>query len=160
MTLKKFLKHYQIWQKKKLNPEELSEAVRPAISSLLIQRISSVNEPLNVSTFNPELEQMLISMSQKSSSEGLLIDPNLAKQLIQSVVDINEKMSAENKTSVVVTSPLIRKDISILLRQHIEDVIVLAFTELPENKKVKVIATIGEKITNQDKENNNDNTNV
>ena len=107
-----------------------------------------------------QFEQMLISMSQKSSSEGLLIDPNLAKQLIQSVVDINEKMSAENKTSVVVTSPLIRKDISILLRQHIEDVIVLAFTELPENKKVKVIATIGEKITNQDKENNNDNTNV
>ena len=52
---------------------------------------------------------MLISMSQKSSSEGLLIDPNLAKQLIQSVVDINEKMSAENKTSVVVTSPLIRR---------------------------------------------------
>ena len=158
--LKKILEALSNLAEKKLNPEELSEAVRPAISSLLIQRISSVNEPLNVSTFNPELEQMLISMSQKSSSEGLLIDPNLAKQLIQSVVDINEKMSAENKTSVVVTSPLIRKDISILLRQHIEDVIVLAFTELPENKKVKVIATIGEKITNQDKENNNDNTNV
>ena len=158
--LKKILEALANLAEKKLNPEELSEAVRPAISSLLIQRISSVNEPLNVSTFNPELEQMLISMSQKSSSEGLLIDPNLAKQLIQSVVDINEKMSAENKTSVVVTSPLIRKDISILLRQHIEDVIVLAFTELPENKKVKVIATIGEKIINQDKENNNDNTNV
>ena len=158
--LKKILEALSNLAEKKLNPEELSEAVRPAISSLLIQRISSVNEPLNVSTFNPELEQMLISMSQKSSSEGLLIDPNLAKQLIQSVVDINEKMSAENKTSVVVTSPLIRKDISILLRQHIEDVIVLAFTELPENKKVKVIATIGEKIINQDKENNNDNTNV
>ena len=51
-------------------------------------------------------------------------------------------------------------EISILLRQHIEDIVVLAFTELPENKKVKVIATIGEKITNQNKENNNDNTNV
>ena len=158
--LKKILEALSNLAEKKLNSEELSEAVRPAISSLLIQRISSVNEPLNVSTFNPELEQMLISMAQKSSSEGLLIDPNLAKQLIQSVVDINEKMSAENKTSVVVTSPLIRKDISILLRQHIEDVVVLAFTELPENKKVKVIATIGEKIINQNKENNNDNTNV
>ena len=86
---------------------------------------------------------------------------NLAKQLIQSVVDINEKMSAENKTSVVVTSPLIRKDISILLRQHIEDVIVLAFTELPENKKVKVISTIGEKINNNSqKEKTNENTTV
>ena len=158
--LKKILEALSNLSEKKLNPEELSEAVRPAISSLLIQRISSVNDPLNVSTFNPELEQMLISMSQKSTSEGLLIDPGLAKQLIQSVMDINEKMSAENKSAVVVTSPIIRKDISILLRQHIDDVLVLAFTELPENKKVKVIATIGEKIINEKKEINNDNTNV
>tara|TARA_Y100000816_G_C25993761_1_gene519132 strand:- start:263 stop:1018 length:756 start_codon:yes stop_codon:yes gene_type:complete len=158
--LKKILEALSNLAEKKMSPEELSEAVRPAISSLLIQRVSSVHEALNVSTFNPDLEQMLISMSQKSSSEGLLIDPNLAKQIIQSVVDVNEKMSAENKSAVVVTSPLIRKDISILLRQHIEDVVVLAFTELPENKKVKVIATIGEKIINEKKEKNNDNTNV
>ena len=69
-------------------------------------------------------------------------------------------MSAENKTAVVVTSPVVRKDLSILLRQHIEDVVVLAFTELPENKKIKVIATIGEKILTDKKENENDNTTV
>ena len=103
---------------------------------------------------------MLLAMSQKSSSEGLLIDPGLAKQIIQSIIDINEKMSAENKTSVVVTSPIIRKDLSILLRQHIEDVVVLAFTELPETKKIKVIATIGEKILTQTKEKENDNATI
>ena len=32
--------------------------------------------------------------------------------------------NSENKTAVVVTSPVIRKDMSILLRQHIEDVVV------------------------------------
>ncbi len=158
--LKKILEALSNLSEKKLNPEELSEAVRPAISSLLIQRLSSVNEHLNVSTFNQDLEQMLISMAQKSGSEGLLIDPNLAKQLIQSVIDINEKMSAENKTAVVITSPLIRKDISILLRQHVEDVVVLAFTELPESKKIKVVATIGEKIINQNKEQVNDNATI
>ena len=158
--LKKILEALSNLAEKKLNPDELSEAVRPAISSLLIQKLSGVNEPLNVSTFNAEFEQMLISMSQKSGSEGLLMDPNLAKQIIQSVIDINEKMSSENKTSVVVTSPSIRKDISILLRQHIEDIVVLAFTELPENKKIKVIATIGEKILNQNKEKVNENTSI
>ncbi len=158
--LKKILEALSNLAEKKMSPDELSEAVRPAISSLLIQKLSGINEPLNVSTFNAEFEQMLISMSQKSGSEGLLMDPNLAKQIIQSVIDINEKMSAENKTSVVVTSPSIRKDISILLRQHIEDIVVLAFTELPENKKIKVIATIGEKILTQSKEKENDNTSV
>ena len=156
--LKKILEALSNLSEKKMSPDELSEAVRPAIASLLIQRISGINEPLNVSTFNADFEQMLISMSQKSSSEGLLIDPSLAKQIIQSIIDINEKMSAENKTSVVVTSPIIRKDLSILLRQHIEDIVVLAFTELPETKKIKVIATIGEKILTQNKEKENDNT--
>ena len=158
--LKKILEALSNLAEKKMNPEELSEAVRPAITSLLIQRLSGINEPLNVSTFNADFEQMLISMSQKSSSEGLLMDPTLAKQIIQSIMDINEKMSAENKTAVVVTSPVIRKDISILLRQHIEDIVVLAFTELPENKKIKVVATIGEKILTQQKEKENDNTSV
>ena len=157
---KKILEALSNLSEKKMNPDELSEAVRPAITSLLIQRISGINEPLNVSTFNAEFEQMLIAMSQKSSSEGLLIDPGLAKQIIQSIIDINEKMSAENKTSVVVTSPIIRKDLSILLRQHIEDVVVLAFTELPETKKIKVIATIGEKILTQTKEKENDNATI
>ncbi len=158
--LKKILEALSNLAEKKMNPEELSEAVRPAITSLLIQRISKINEPLNVCTFNADFEQMLISMAQKSSSEGLLIDPGLAKQIIQSIIDINEKMSAENKTAVVVTSPVIRKDLSILLRQHIEDVVVLAFTELPETKKIKVIATIGEKILTEQKEKQNDNATI
>tara|TARA_B100000524_G_scaffold344836_1_gene242635 strand:- start:2837 stop:3535 length:699 start_codon:yes stop_codon:yes gene_type:complete len=158
--LKKILEALSNLAEKKMTPEELSEAVRPAIVSLLIQRLSGINEPLNVSTFNADFEQMLIQMSQKSSSEGLLMDPSLAKQIIQSIIEVNEKMSAENKTAVVVTSPIIRKDMSILLRQHIEDIVVLAFTELPENKKIKVIATIGEKILTQSKESKNDNATV
>ena len=53
------------------------------------------------------------------------------------------------------------KDIAILLRQHIEDLVVLSFTELPENKKVKVVSTLGEKINNNSqKEKSNENTTV
>ena len=158
--LKKILEALSNLSDKKLSPDELSEAVRPAISSLLIQKISSVKEALNIVTFNPDLEQMLITMSKKSTSEGLLIDPNLAKQMIKSILEISEKSSSDGNPIVIVTSPIIRKDLSILLRQHIEDIVVLAFTELPESKRVKVIATVGEKITTEKKEKENENTNV
>lgn len=158
--LKKILEALSNLSDKKLSPDELSEAVRPAISSLLIQKISSVKEALNIVTFNPDLEQMLITMSKKSTSEGLLIDPNLAKQMIKSILEISEKSSSDGNPIVIVTSPIIRKDLSILLRQHIEDIVVLAFTELPESKRVKVIATVGEKITTEQKEKENENTNV
>ena len=145
---------------KKLSPDELSEAVRPVISSLLIQKISNVKDPLNIVTFNPDFEQMLITMAKKSSSEGLLIDPSLAKEMIQSIIEIGEKFSSDSNALVIVTSPIIRKDLSILLRQHVEDIVVLSFTELPESKRVKVIATVGEKITTEQKEKENENTNV
>ena len=159
--LKKILEALSNLSDKKLSPDELSEAVRPAISSLLIQKISNVNESLDVITFNPEFEQMLISMSNKSGSDGLLIDPALAKQMIKSIIEVGEKTALDGNSLVVVTSPIIRKDLSILLRQHVDDIVVLSFTELPENKKVKVIATIGEQIsTSVNKENENENTTI
>ena len=68
-----------------------------------------------------------------------MIDPSLAKEMIQSIIEIGEKFDS---TLVIVTSPIIRKDLSILLRQHVEDIVVLSFTELPESKRVKVIATV------------------
>ena len=76
--------------------------------------------------------------------------------MIKSILEISEKYSSDGNPIVIVTSPIIRKDLSILLRQHIEDVVVLAFTELPESKRVKVIATVGEKITTEEKEKNNE----
>ena len=108
-----------------------------------------MKEALNIVTFNPDLEHMLITMSKKSTSEGLLIDPNLAKQMIKSILEISEKSSSDGNPIVIVTSPIIRKDLSILLRQHIEDIVVLAFTELPESKRVKVILQLAKKITEE-----------
>jgi len=46
------------------------------------------------------------------------------------------------------------------LRQHVEDIVVLSFTELPESKRVKVIATVGEKLSTSEKEKNNENANI
>ena len=100
-------------------------------------------------------------MTKKSGSDGLLIDPSLAKQMIKSIIDVGEKSSLAGNSLVVVTSPIIRKDLSILLRQHVDDIVVLSFTELPENKRVKVIATIGEQITTENKkEQKNENSTI
>ena len=81
--------------------------------------------------------------------------------MISSLVEESEKFAIDGHPLVVVTAPLIRKDIAILLRQHIEDLVVLSFTELPENKRVKVVSTIGEKNNNNsEKEKTNENTTV
>ena len=57
-------------------------------------------------------------LCQESGSEGILIDPELAKQMINSLVEVGEKFTMDGQPLVIVTSPIIRKDIAILLRQH------------------------------------------
>ena len=106
------------------------------------------------------MNKCLLQWQKKVVQRDYLIDPSLAKEMIQSIIEIGEKFSSDNNSLVIVTSPIIRKDLSILLRQHVEDIVVLSFTELPENKRVKVIATVGEKLSTSDKEKNNENANI
>ena len=85
---------------------------------------------------------MLIKMAKQSGEEGLVLDNELAQKLITNISDLNQKLTSEGKTAILVVSPNIRRQISAIIRQHIEDLIVLSFTELPDSRKVDVVATI------------------
>jgi flagellar biosynthesis protein FlhA len=121
---------------------ESAEALRPGLAGLLIQQIAPLNQPLPVITLSSELEHMLISMSRQSTDGGLLLDSGLAERLIKSVAQASEKTSADGRQAVLVVSPQIRRQLSTIMRQHIDDLAVLGFTELPDNRKINVIATI------------------
>jgi flagellar biosynthesis protein FlhA len=126
--------------------QDMSEALRPGLAGLLIQRLAPLNEPLPVITFSSGLEHMLINMVRQSGEEGLVLDNALAQKLITSLVQANEKIGAEGKQAALVVSPAIRKQISSIVRQHIEDIVVMGFTELPDNRKINIVASIGEDI--------------
>ncbi len=127
---------------KNLSVIETAEAIRPNLAGLLIQQVAPLNKALPVITFNSELEHMLIKMAKQNGEEGLVLDNELATKLISNISDLNQKLVSEGNTAVLVVSPNIRKQISGIIRQHVEDLIVLSFTELPDNRKVNVVATI------------------
>ena len=127
---------------KNLSVVETAEAIRPNLAGLLIQQVAPLNKALPVITFNSELEHMLIKMAKQNGEEGLVLDNELATKLISNISDLNQKLISEGNTAVLVVSPNIRRQISGIIRQHIEDLIVLSFTELPDNRKVNVVATI------------------
>ncbi len=125
-----------------LGMAETAEALRPELASLLIQQVAPLNQALPVMTLESDLEHMMISMARQSGEEGLVIDNSLAEQLLRKIVQTNEELSADGKQSVIVVSPAIRRVFSHFIRQHVDDQIVLAFTELPETRKIEVVATI------------------
>ena len=125
-----------------LGMPDMAEALRPALAGLLIQQVAPLNQPLPVITLASDLEQMLINMARQSGEEGLVLDNSLARQMLQKIAEVNDTLTAENRQAVMVVSPAIRRALSAIIRQHIEDMIVLAFTELPESRRIEVVATI------------------
>ena len=127
---------------KNLSVIDTAEAIRPSLAGLLIQQVAPLNQALPVITFNSELEHMLIKMAKQNGEEGLVLDNELATKLISNISDLNQKLVSEGNAAVLVVSPNIRRQISGIIRQHVEDLIVLSFTELPDNRKINVVATI------------------
>ena len=71
--------------------------------------------------------------------------------MLKAIAKAYEAAASKEDSCILLTSPIIRRDLANLIRQNIEDLHVLAFTELPETRKVNIIATIENK---QQEENN------
>ncbi len=140
--LRKILEKLSSINNKNLSPFELAEIVRPTVVGLLIQNLAPLNQPLPIITFSGNLEQMILNIANQSGENGLILEPSLIQRIVSSINNAVEKLQSENKKPVLITAPAIRKDISLMLRQHIDNIDVLSFTELPDDKKIDVVATI------------------
>ncbi|MDC0549471.1 flagellar biosynthesis protein FlhA [Alphaproteobacteria bacterium] len=148
--LKRILEVLASLNVKTMSPIELAEAIRPTISSLLIQQIAPLNNALPIITFSAELEQMIVNIAKQTGANGLILEGSLIQKIVSGINSVMEKMQTENRKAVMITAPVIRRDLSQMLRQHVPTLDILSFTELPDNKKIEVVANIG-----SDEESNN-----
>ncbi|MEN8891820.1 MAG: flagellar biosynthesis protein FlhA [Planktotalea arctica] len=125
-----------------LSVADTAEALRPHLVALLIQQTAPLNDALPVVTLESSFEHLLINSAKQSEGEQLLLDGSLAERLVHSLVNINEEQSEAGKKPFLVVSPQIRRKLSTFLRQHVADFPVLSFTELPDGRKVEVVATV------------------
>ena len=86
---------------------------------------------------------MILNIAKQSGENGIILEASLIQKIVSSINEALEKLQSENKKPVLITAPGIRRDISFMLRQHIDNLDVISFTELPDTKKVEVVATIG-----------------
>ncbi len=123
--------------------DDLIEAARIALGPILIQRISSPKEELPIVTLDTGLEQLMIQNAKQNGTMGNAIEPGLARKLIEAFEEQSNLLAKTGKTLVVVTTPILRRELASLVRQAAPDGLVLSFKELPETKRVNVVAIIG-----------------
>ncbi|BCU08212.1 flagellar biosynthesis protein FlhA [Allochromatium tepidum] len=128
---------------KSQDPATLTAAVRVALARSIVQDLVGPDDELPLIALDPSLEQLLHKSLQGSQGETVGIEPGLAERLQRSVIEAARKQEAEGAPAVLVVAPEIRSWIAGWLRGAVRNLTVLAFTEIPDNRRIRVVATVG-----------------
>jgi len=124
-------------------PRDLAESIRPALGTILIQRISAVRDPLRVVTIDSDLEQLLHQSLKQAGGDPLGIEPGLIRKLGEILATESDKAAGSDRPLVLVTTPALRYALSLIFRGHVTDLTVLAYNEIPSSKTVDVVTVLG-----------------
>ena len=146
ITLKEFRRiaaAIAVAAQKTLDPEELSELIRPELGPLIIQKLCGVREPLRVMTLEGQLEALLGQAVRSDPARRHVIEPELGRRIVDALQRAAEPLIADSKPFALVVQPTIRLAIRKLVKTVMPDTPVLSFFEVPEDKAVEVVAVIG-----------------
>jgi len=125
---------------------QLTEVVRIALGRMIVQHINGLTPNLPVITLDPQLEQLLLNSTQRPNGgqDGTPgIEPGLAERLHQSLREAAEKQEQVGQPSILLVAPQIRGWLARMVRYSIRQLHVLSYNEIPDNKDIKVVASVG-----------------
>jgi len=126
------------------NAADLTMYVRAALGRSIIQGIVSADEDLKVITLEPGLEQLLLQATQGSPEGQLAIEPSLAERLHTTLKAEAQKLEMDGQAPVLLVAPQIRAQLARLFRFSLSNLHVLAYSEVPENRQISVVANVGQ----------------
>jgi len=121
----------------------LTAAVRVALGRSIVQQISGIGADLSVLTLEPSLEQILHQTLQGGVEGAGGLEPGLAENLHKSLFEETQRQEAAGRPAVLLVSQAVRTLLARFVRHSIPSLHVLAFNEIPDNKQVKIMATVG-----------------
>ena len=125
------------------NPDELSEHARRALGSQLTKPFQTENGGLRAITIDPKLEQQLTQGLRQSPTEvALIIEPKLARHVIDSLSRFVQQMLSAGHPPVVLCAPQLRLAFRRFFENTFSDLAVLSYAEIPARVQVQNSAVI------------------
>jgi flagellar biosynthesis protein FlhA len=125
------------------DPVALVAAVRVALGRSIVQTIGGLRQELPVITLDPALEQVLQDSMVTGGDASPGFEPGLADRIQTSLADSTRRQEAAGEPAVLLVAPKIRPWIAKLMRHSTPTLAVLAYNEIPENRRIRVIAAVG-----------------
>ena len=125
------------------NPDELSEHARRALGPQLSKPFQGENGNVRAITMDPKLEAQLSQGVRQSASEvALVIEPRLARHVIESLSRFIQQMMAAGQQPVVLCAPTLRLAFRRFFENTFSDLAVLSYAEIPPRVQVQNAAVI------------------
>ena len=125
------------------DPTELTAAVRVALGRSIVQKLNGLEHEMPVITLDPSLEQMLMQSVQGGGQGGPGIEPGLADRMFKSLEEITRKQEMSGQPAILVVAPSLRLWLAQLVKHSVSGLSVLSYSEIPDNKNIKVVAAVG-----------------
>jgi flagellar biosynthesis protein FlhA len=124
------------------DPQTLVAQVRVALSRQIVQDIAGISQELPVITLDPGIEQLLgNSVGAGGASPGL--EPGLAERLQGRLVEAARRQEIAGQPAVLLVPPALRPILARFLRATVPQMHVLAWNEIPDSRRVRLVSTIG-----------------
>ncbi|MEY8203861.1 MAG: flagellar biosynthesis protein FlhA [Bermanella sp.] len=122
--------------------------VRRVLKRLIVQSIYGNVDDLSVITLEPSLEQLLLKTVQQSkqqtgASDNMILEPTMTERLQQSLLEATRNQEMAGNPAVLLVSNILRPVLANFVRSLMDNLHVLSYQEIPDNKQITIAATIG-----------------
>ncbi|HQU88832.1 MAG TPA: flagellar biosynthesis protein FlhA [Denitromonas sp.] len=125
------------------DPLELTSRVRQALGRSIIQALFPGESEVQVMALDPGLERVLMQAIGTGGPEGGAIEPGLADSLLRQTVSLAQRQESMGLPPVLLVPGQLRWLLSRFLRRSVPTLKVIANAEVPENRMIRVGATVG-----------------
>ncbi len=125
-------------------------AARQSLKRMIVQNICGAESEIPVITLDPELEQLLLKSVQQAQKSGagddvgLVLEPRMIEKLQRSLSDAAQRQEMMGKPPILLVSGPLRPVLAKFVRFGIERLHVLSYQEVPDNKQITIVATVGQ----------------
>ena len=121
----------------------LSAQVRIKLGRQIVQNIFGMASELSVMSLHPSLEQILLQSVQSQDGNVMAFEPGLAQMIHSSLKEAADNQMARGEAAVLLVSQSLRAFLARMVRHAIPGLHVLSYDEVPDDKQIRVIASIG-----------------
>jgi flagellar biosynthesis protein FlhA len=125
------------------DPLQLQSHLRVALGRQIVQDIAGMATELPVITLEPDLEQLLSNSLAGNNAATPGLEPGLAERMQRRLAEAAQRQELTGEPAVLLVPPQLRQTLARFMRAIVPNMHVLAWNEIPDNRKVRLVTAVG-----------------